>query len=90
MVERVDGAYFQQGFREGNGSPKPYGKLRKVKNINKIERNTGYDINNDGLIAEEDFEEFANGDNDFNQDDRSSLFRINQAPISNTFVDPLA
>ena len=71
MVDRIDGAYFQQGFHEGNGSSKPYGKLRKVKNIDKIERNTGYDIDNDVLKAEEDFEELANGDSDFNQDNHS-------------------
>ena len=90
MVERVDGAYFQQGFREGNGSPKPYGKLRKVKNIDKIDQKTGYDINNDGLIAKENSEDFANVDSDFNQDDRSPLFRINQSQINNTFVVTLA
>ena len=61
-----------------------------MKNIDKIERNTGYDINNDGLIAEDDFEEFANGDSDFNQDERSPLFRKNQAPIANILADPLA
>ena len=90
MVERVEGTYFQQGFSEGKGSPKPYGKLRKVKNIDKIERKTGFDINGDGLVAEDDFEEFDNGDVGINQDDNSPLFRMDQTLLSNTFVDPLA
>ena len=41
LVERVEGTYFQQGFRERNGNSKPYGKMRKVKNIDNIERKTG-------------------------------------------------
>ena len=58
LVEYVDGVYLQQGFRETSGSPKPYGKARKVKNIDKIERRTGFDINGDDLIAQNDFDEF--------------------------------
>ena len=58
LVEYVDGVYLQQGFRETSRSPKPYGKARKVKNIDKIERRTGFDINGDGLIDQNDLDEF--------------------------------
>ena len=58
LVEYVDGVYLQQGFRHTSSSPKPYGKARKVKNIDKIERRTGFDINGDGLIDQNDLDEF--------------------------------
>ena len=38
LVESVEGTYFQQGFRESKGRATPYGKKRKVKNIDKIEQ----------------------------------------------------
>ena len=80
LVERVEGTYFQQGFRERNGYPKPYGKMRKVKNIDKIERKTGFDIDGDGLI---------DGDDDLG-DDRGLLLRLAQTADDNIFLDPLA
>ena len=80
LVERVEGTYFQQGFRERNGNPKPYGKKRKVKNIDKIERKTGFDIDGDGLI---------DGDDDLG-DDRGLRFRLAQPVDDNIFLDPLA
>ena len=70
--------YFQQGFRERNGNTKPYGKRRKVKNIGKIERKTGFDINGDGVIYGEDF------------DDLDPQFRSAQPVDDNIFLDPLA
>ena len=78
LVERVEDTYFQQGFRERNGNPKPYGKTRKVKNIDKIERKTGFDINGDGVIYGED------------SDDLDFQFRSAQPVDDNIFLDPLA
>ena len=70
LVEIIDGAYFQQGFLEGNGSPRLFGKQREVRNIAKIEQRIGYDINNDGLIAEGSYDEFAVGNGDLNQNEQ--------------------
>ena len=78
LVERVEDTYFQQGFRERNGNPKPYGKTRKVKNIDKIERKTGFDINGDGVIYGED------------PNDLNLQFRSAQPVDDNIFLDPLA
>lgn len=77
LIQRVYGSCSQQRFREGNKSLKPYGKVRKVKYIDKIELKTVYDINNSCLVAEDDYKEFASGDIDFNQVDHSPLFKIN-------------
>jgi hypothetical protein len=70
LVEIIDGAYFQQGFLEGNGSPRLFGKQREVRNIAKIEQRIGYDINNDGLIAGGSYDEFAVGNGDLNQNEQ--------------------
>ena len=89
LVELLDGTYFQQGFREGNGSPKPYGKQRKVKNIDKIERKTGFDINGDGIVAEDDFIDFVDDSNGANQDRLSPLSRLDQSLVSNILGEPI-
>ena len=81
LVEYIDGVYLQQGFRETNSSsPKPYGKARKVKNIDKIERKTGFDINGDGFI---------DGNDDLG-DDRGLRFRLALPVDENIFLDSLA
>ena len=78
LVESVEGTYFQQGFRESKGRTKPYGKKRKVKNIDKIEQKTGFDINSDGLIDGDDAEEyyFNHFDDgyDYDKDDRDPRY----------------
>ena len=57
LIEDSDGVYTEQGFRfKGNSGPKQYGKKRKVKNIDKVERKASFDINGDGLIGGEAIE----------------------------------
>ena len=78
LIEDNGGTYQEQGFRFKGGKPKPYGKSRKVKNIDKIELKSNFDINNDGLIG---------GKRD---EDNFAMFRLIQPFDENTFVDPLA
>ena len=78
LVESVEGTYFQQGFRESKGRTTPYGKKRKVKNIDKIEQKTGFDINSDGLIDGDDAEEYYSNQfddgYDYDKDDRDPRY----------------
>ena len=84
LIEAVGGAYKQQGFRfKGNGGPKPYGKPRKVKNIDKIESRTEFDINNDGSIG-------GSKGGKKNDDDFGAEFRLIHPGDANPFADPLA
>jgi len=84
LVEGDGGTYKQQGFRfKDNGGPKPYGKPRKVKDIDKIESRTEFDINNDGSIGGS-----KGGKN--NDDDFGAEFRLIHPGDANPFADPLA
>ena len=45
------GKYIEQGFKFGSQGPQPFGKPRKIKNIDKTEKRIQFDINNDQKIA---------------------------------------
>ena len=52
LIEDLDGKYTEQGFRfKGNSGPKLYGKKRKVKSMDKIEKKAFFDIDADGLVG---------------------------------------
>ena len=52
LIEDSDGTYTEQGFRfKGNSGPKLYGKKRKVKSMDKIEKKAFFDIDADGLVG---------------------------------------
>jgi len=83
LVHGTDSAYQEQGFRfSGGGRPKPYGKLRKVKNIEKVEIKANFDINNDGLIGSS-----TSGNN--KDDDFTGEFRLVQSGDDHSFTDSL-
>jgi hypothetical protein len=46
-----NGKYIEQGFKYGRKGPQPFGKPRKIKNIDKTEKRIQFDINNDQKIA---------------------------------------
>ncbi|MAB54837.1 MAG: hypothetical protein CMN93_02860, partial [Synechococcus sp. CPC35] len=52
LVQADDnGKYIEQGFKYGRKGPQPFGKPRKIKNIDKTEKRIQFDINNDQKIA---------------------------------------
>ena len=80
LVEEFEGIYKEQGFRfKGSGKAKPFGKSRTVKDIGAIESRSGFDINNDGLIAD-----------DSNMNDLAPALRLIQPLDLNNFSDLLA
>ena len=56
LVEYIDGFICNKAFERL--IVRSHMEACKVKNIDKIERRTGYDINGDGLIAQNDLDEF--------------------------------
>ncbi len=79
LIEEDDGIYKELGFRlTGSGSPKPFGKARVIRDIDKVEVKSDFDINNDGLIG---------GDN--NQDELAPLFRTVYQSNYDMLPDPL-
>ena len=85
LIEDSDGTYTEQGFRfKGNSGPKLYGKKRKVKSMDKIEKKAFFDINADGLVG---------GDSADGKGDKSIVhpqFRLMDPLDMTAFVDPLA
>ena len=80
LVENFEGIYKEQGFRfKGGGRPKPFGKIRNVKDIDKVELKSGFDINDDGFIG---------GNSDIGSAIPS--FRLIEQLDSNYASDPLA
>ena len=80
LVENVEGIYKEQGFRfKGGGRPKPFGKIRNVKDIDKVELKSGFDINDDGFIG---------GNSDMG--DAIPTFRLIEQIDSNYASDSLA
>ena len=79
LIEDNGGILKQQGFRfKGAGRPRPFGKPRNVKNIDKIESRTQFDINNDGRIGPAE------------RGDGGPDFRLIDPVDANPFADPLA
>ncbi len=79
LIEDHGGILKQQGFRfKGRGRPRPFGKPRNVKNIDKIESRTQFDINNDGRIGPAE------------RGDGGPDFRLIDPVDANPFADPLA
>ena len=85
LIEDSDGTYTEQGFRfKGNSGPKLYGKKRKVKSMDKIEKKAFFDINADGLVG---------GDSADGKGDKSIVhpqYRLMDPLDMTAFVDPLA
>ena len=79
LIEEDEGIYKELGFRfKGSGSPKPFGKKRLIKDIDKVEIKSDFDINNDGFI----------GSNN-NQDQLDPLFRAIYQSNYDTLPDSL-
>lgn len=81
LVEYNEGRYLEQGFKFGRRGPQPFGKPRKVKDIDKTELRVVFDINNDRSIGGR-----KNGGDDFDDPE----FRLIDPADDNPFVDPLA
>ena len=65
LIEEDDGIYKETGYRFKNSGPKPFGKTRSVKDIDAVELKSGHDMNEDGVIGGDSF-----------QDDLNPLFRL--------------
>ena len=86
LVQADDnGKYIEQGFKYGSRKgPQPFGKPRKIKNIDKTEKRIQFDINNDQKIAGQ-----QGGGSDDEFFDGPSSRSIN--PIDErALIDPLA
>jgi hypothetical protein len=78
------GKYIEQGFKFGRKGPQPFGKPRKIKNIDKTEKRVQFDINSDQKIAGQ---QGGGSDDDFFEG--PSARSIN--PIDDrALIDPLA
>ena len=84
LVEFSEGKYTEQGFKYGGRGPRPFGKPRKIKSIDKTEKRIQFDINNDQKIAGQQGEisedEFFDGPS----------FRLIDPIDLNALNDPLA
>ena len=53
LIEQIDGVYKEQGFRvKGDRGPKPFGRLRKVRNIIKTEEKANLDLDGNNVIGD--------------------------------------
>ena len=78
------GKYVEQGFKDGRRGLMAFGKMRKIKNIEKLEKRIQFDINNDQKIAGQ--QGGGSGDESFNGPSARLIDPIDLNALS----DPLA